>query len=194
MVHWPRNRFVAHFLGRSGALAFPAGLRYFAAMDQARVPAIFSPRIEAVTVRAFGRLLAVVVGAICLALLVTAARLTPSPTGMGTHTQLGLDQCQFALRTGIPCPSCGMTTSFAWFARGNFPASFYVQPMGALLALGTAVTFWAAVYIAVTGRSIYRLLPLGPSRYYVPLFMALAIAAWAWKIFIHLHGIDGWHS
>jgi Protein of unknown function (DUF2752) len=175
-------------------LAFPAGLRYFAAMDQTRVPAIFSPRIEAVTVRAFGRLLAVVVGAICLALLVTAARLTPSPTGMGTHTQLGLDQCQFALRTGIPCPSCGMTTSFAWFARGNFPASFYVQPMGALLALGTAVTFWAAVYIAVTGRSIYRLLPLGPSRYYVPLFMALAIAAWAWKIFIHLHGIDGWHS
>jgi hypothetical protein len=158
------------------------------------VPSIFSPRLEPVPVPWWGRLLAILISSACLFLLVTATRLTPSPSGMGTHTQLGLDQCQFALRTGVPCPSCGMTTSFAWFARANFPASFYVQPMGALLALAATMTFWAAFYVALSGRSVYRLIMLGPTRYYVPLFMALAIAAWAWKIFIHLHGIDGWRS
>lgn len=158
------------------------------------VPLIFSPRIEPVAVGIWGRILSLIISAACLGLMITAARLAPSPTGMGTHTQLGLDQCQFALRTGLPCPSCGMTTSFAWFARGNFPASFYIQPMGAMLALSAIVTFWAGLYIALTGRSVYRLLALGPSRYYVPLFMALAVAAWAWKIFIHLQGIDGWRS
>src|SRR5580693_7081923 len=163
-------------------------------MSYTAVPPIFSPRLERADVRPLGRLVALLISLGCLTLMIVAARLTPSPTGMGTHTQLGLDQCQFALRTGLPCPSCGMTTSYAWFARGNFPASSYVQPMGALLALATIVTFWAALYVAVTGRSIYRLIALGPSRYYVPLFMALAVAAWAWKIFIHLHGIDGWRS
>ena len=156
------------------------------------IPAIYSPRVDRVTVGFLGRLLALTISAACLTVMVVATLLIPSPTGMGTHTQLGLDQCYFALRTGIPCPSCGMTTSYSWLARGNFPASFYVQPMGAVLGLATIVTFWAALYIAATGRSIYRLIALGPTRYYVPTIVALAIAAWAWKIFIHLHGIDGW--
>jgi len=175
-------------------LAIGSTLRYFAAMTAPTIPVIFSPRVEPVRVGPWGRVLSLGVCAFCLWLMITAIRLTPSPTGMGTHTQLGLDECQFALRTGLPCPSCGMTTSFAWFARANFPASVYVQPMGFLLALATVVTFWAGFYIVMTGRSVYRLVSLGPSRYYVPLFMTLSIAAWAWKIFIHLHGIDGWRS
>ncbi len=85
-----------------------------------------------------------------------------------------------------------MTTSYAWFARGNFLASFYVQPMGFLLALLTVVAFWMGLYVALTGRAVYRLLARGPSRYYVPGLLVWAIIAWGWKIFIHLHGIDGW--
>jgi hypothetical protein len=167
---------------------------YFAGMSLQAVPPIFSPRIEAVQVGIWGRILSLGISAACLGLMIVAVKLTPNPNGMGTHTQLGLDECQFALRTGLPCPTCGMTTSFAWFARGNLAASVYVQPMGAFLAVMTVAIFWAGVYIGLTGRSIYRLIALGPTRYYVPLFMALAVAAWAWKIFIHLHGIDGWRS
>ena len=158
------------------------------------VPPIFSPRIERVVVGLYGRVVAFLVSFACLSLMIVAAHLTPNPSGMGTHTQLHLDQCQFALRTGLPCPSCGMTTSFAWLSRGNFPAAIYVQPMGAMIALAAIVTFWAGLYIAATGRAVYRLLSLGPSRYYVPGIVALAVLAWAWKIFIHLHGIDGWRS
>lgn len=167
--------------------------RYFDAMQQTLAPPIYSPRVERVSLRPWQRATSLLISIACAAVMVTAARLTPSPTGMGTHTQLGLDQCAFALRTGLPCPTCGMTTSFSWFARGNIPASFYIQPMGAVLALLTVATFWAALYIALTGRSVYRLMAMGPTRYYVPVFAGLAIAAWGWKIYIHLHGIDGWH-
>jgi len=158
------------------------------------VPPIYSPRLEKAIVSPGGRLLALLVSAACLAVLVTASQLPPSPTGIGTHTSLGLDECQFAQRTGIPCPTCGMTTSFAWFARGNLAASFYVQPMGGLLAALTAAAFWTGLYIALTGRAVHRLIRFLPGRYYVALLLSWATIAWAWKIFIHLSGIDGWHG
>jgi hypothetical protein len=85
-----------------------------------------------------------------------------------------------------------MTTSFAWFARGNLAASFYIQPMGCVLAILCAAGFWIGLYIAMTGRPAHRLL----KRFnQTPLLIGLALfglAAWGWKIFIHLHGLDGW--
>src|SRR5205085_6174191 len=41
------------------------------------------------------------------------------PLAMGTHRQLGLPPCNFQRLTGLPCPSCGMTTSFALLVRGD---------------------------------------------------------------------------
>jgi len=64
-----------------------------------------------------------------------ARQLEPDPRGFGTHTQLGLAPCAFALVTGHPCPTCGMTTSFAWFARGRFDRSWRANPAGSVLAL-----------------------------------------------------------
>jgi hypothetical protein len=138
------------------------------------------------------RLLAAAVALSCAVVLIIAARLVPSPTGVGTHTAMGLVRCEFLARTGIPCPSCGMTTSFSHFAHGNILASIYVQPMGAALALLTAAGFWVSLYIAITGKPALRLMRLIPARYYLLPLMFLAVAAWGWKIFIHLHGIDGW--
>ncbi len=55
------------------------------------------------------------------------------------------------------------------------------------------MTFWAALYIAFTGRPVHRLLRVARWSYYlVPLFAA-AMLAWVWKIYIHLHHLDGWH-
>ena len=130
--------------------------------------------------------------ALALAVLITAARVAPSPSGMGTHLELGLQRCGFLSRTGLPCPSCGMTTSFAHFVRGNPAASAYVQPMGFVLALLAGLTVWAGAYVAVTGRPAYRLLRALPGVAVVLTLFGLAIAAWAWKILIHVRGIDGW--
>jgi Protein of unknown function (DUF2752) len=138
------------------------------------------------------RLIALAIALADLAVLIMAASLPPSHSGVATHRGLGLPPCEFMLRTGLPCPSCGMTTSFAWFVRGNLAASLYVQPMGTLLAALTCGCIWASLYIAITGRPIYRLLELAPGRYlYLPL-LVIGVAAWAWKIFIHLTGRDGW--
>ncbi|MDP9174021.1 MAG: DUF2752 domain-containing protein [Planctomycetota bacterium] len=158
------------------------------------VPTIYSPRTPAVRLNAGHRVLALVISLTCIGLLTTAAGLTPSPGGMGTHTALGLAPCAFAERTGLPCPSCGMTTSFAWFARGNLIASFYIQPMGMLLAVLATAAFWIGFYEALTGRAMHRLLLFIPVRYYIVPLLSIAIIAWAWKIFIHTHGIDGWHT
>ena len=161
-------------------------------MDQP-VPIIFTPSVQRPAVPLTGRLGAAGIALATLTVMVMAVRLPPNPEGVGTHRTMGFARCEFLSRTGLPCPSCGMTTSFAWFVRGNWIASFYVQPMGFVLALLTGAVFWAAVYIAVTGRAIHRLLGQLPTVYLVSALMGFAIAAWAWKIFIHLRGIDGWH-
>ena len=140
-----------------------------------------------------GRMIALSVSLACLGLLATAVMLPPNRAGVATHTALGFDDCQFLVTTGIPCPSCGMTTSFAWFVRGNFLASLYVQPMGTLLAAAAGMAFWGGLYIATTGKPVYRrLLAELPPVYYVIVPLGVAIAAWAWKIFIHVRGVGGW--
>jgi hypothetical protein len=64
------------------------------------------------------------------AVLIIARILQPSAQGIGTHEQMGLPPCAFHHLTGIPCPSCGLTTSFAYAARLDFIASLTTQPFG----------------------------------------------------------------
>jgi hypothetical protein len=157
-----------------------------------QVSAIYAPRGTAQAISPLSRIGAGLIAAACLTVLIIARILSPSPSGVGTHTAMGLQRCEFLDRTGIPCPTCGMTTSFAHFARGNIAASLYVQPMGTVLATLTAATVWIALYTALTGESVLRLLQILPARYYFLPLMFFAVAAWGWKIFIHLRGIDGW--
>ena len=128
----------------------------------------------------------------CGSVLVVAAYLTPSRSGVATHTALGFNNCALLTLTKVPCPTCGMTTATSWFVRGHFLASLYTQPMGFVFALLTATTFWVSLYIAVTGRPSHRLLSRLPIQRVLLAFLAFAIAAWAWKIFIHLNSLDGW--
>jgi hypothetical protein len=98
---------------------------------------------------------AMVLGAIGLAaVLGVACRLEPDPRGYGTHTQLGLFPCMFAQVTGYRCPSCGMTTSFAWFVRGRFERSWQANPVGSLLAPTCAVLIPWLLAGAARGRPI----------------------------------------
>ena len=67
--------------------------------------------------------------------LAIAARLEPDPRGHGTHEQLGLSPCAFKALTGRLCPTCGMTTAFAWTVRGRWSEAWSANPAGCGLAL-----------------------------------------------------------
>jgi hypothetical protein len=140
----------------------------------------------------WARGLAVGVGLTCLTVLVTGMVLRPSGQGISTHTQLGFPPCEFERRTGVPCPSCGFTTSVSYFARGNLIASLYLQPMGFLIALFCAAGVWIGGYIGVTGRPVHRLANQVPGRAWLWFLLTVAIGGWAWKIWIHLTGRDFW--
>jgi len=139
------------------------------------------------------RLLAAGLAVGCLAMLVIGAKLVPNgEKGVSTHTQVGLPPCEFERKMGIPCPSCGFTTSVSYFAHGNVLASIYVQPMGFLIAVFAAATVWVGGYIAVTGRPVHRLMLQVPGKIWLIGLLSLAVVAWAWKIAIHLTGHDHW--
>jgi hypothetical protein len=81
------------------------------------------------------RFIVLVAGAGLLGLLFASRWLTPDPRGLGTHEQLGLPPCGFYLWWGVPCPSCGMTTSWAWLVQFEFAEAFTQHAGGALLGI-----------------------------------------------------------
>ena len=68
-----------------------------------------------------------------------AVSLTPDPAGMGTHRQLGLGGCAILTATGLPCPMCGMTTTFTHLAHFHLLDGMLNQPFGLFLFLGTVL-------------------------------------------------------
>ncbi len=64
---------------------------------------------------------------------------------------LGLPACPFLRWTGLPCPTCGLTTGFALLARGNVMQALRVHPMSVPLFLSVlSVALIAAVGAAGT--------------------------------------------
>ncbi len=105
-----------------------------------------------------------------LGLLGLARKLEPDPRGFGTHTQLGLPSCSFLRTTGRLCPTCGMTTAFAWFMRGRIDRAWWANPAGCLLALLTVPLMVWLVWSAAANQ------PAGFSSISRPL-MVLLVAA-----------------
>ena len=98
------------------------------------------------------RLFALGILAANLTVFAIAGWVTPSPTGIGTHRQLGYPACLSPLLTGYPCPTCGMTTSFAHAVRGQFLRAFHAQPAGFALFLLMVAACGYCVRVAVTNK------------------------------------------
>ncbi len=97
------------------------------------------------------RILLVLMSAGMIAVLATAVWLKPAGQGFGTHTQIpGLKPCSMRqlFNNKFGCPSCGMTTSFAHFVRGQWLQSMQSNSGGTLLALLTTL---AAPWLLVSG-------------------------------------------
>ena len=116
------------------------------------------------------------------AVLGLAAWLDPSPEGLGTHSQLNLPPCGWILTMDLPCPTCGMTTAFAHAADGNLVASFVTQPMGAVLAVATAIALLLGTYTVATGSRVATLFGRLWGRRAAWLLGTAFAAAWVYKI------------
>jgi hypothetical protein len=116
--------------------------------------------------------------------LMVARMLKPAAAGLGTHEQLGLPACIFHRLTGIPCPSCGLTTSFSHFAHFEFAASFLTQPFGFVLCAATA--FSIPFFLIMVGRRVRweSLISSRSSRVLTYAGLAMMLGGWIYKIII----------
>jgi hypothetical protein len=94
------------------------------------------------------------VAAGALGILIVACLLTPASEGYGTHLALGLPPCGFRVWTGLPCPTCGLTTAFALLARGRIVAALHAHPLGLPLFLADVALLTVALRGAALGRSV----------------------------------------
>jgi len=62
-----------------------------------------------------------------------------------------LGPCGLKQKYGLPCPTCGMTTSVLAFSQGKIFESFYIQPAAALLCCVLVIVAFLAFFIAVSG-------------------------------------------
>ena len=77
--------------------------------------------------------------------LVIGAGLKPEQAGLGTHRQLGLPACASLEKTGVPCPTCGMTTALANLARGRIIEAWKCNTTLVLMTMvGVLVSVWAS--------------------------------------------------
>jgi len=133
-----------------------------------------------------GRLYAAGLLAAVVALFTVAAGLHPHGAGLGVHQQLGLPPCGFVTMTGLPCPTCGMTTAFAYTVHGHWLAAARAQAAGFLLALATvAAGLFALVALCTARRPALNWYRINPASM-VWIGSGLFVAAWAVKIVLFL--------
>jgi hypothetical protein len=113
-----------------------------------------------VLLRGWIRVLLVVLALLACGVFAIAIYLHPyaadgTPLTQETHRQLGLPPCTFKFATGLPCPSCGMTTSFALLIRGDVLNSLRANAAGTLLAVLTLAFIPWGLASAYKGRLLF---------------------------------------
>jgi hypothetical protein len=109
-------------------------------------------RVRQIPLSGRDRLVATALGLGLLGLLAVAAVLKPDPRGLGTHQQFGLPPCTFRFIFGRPCPTCGMTTSWAHLVRGQLIAAGKANLGGMLLGIVAVASVPWLLGSAIRGR------------------------------------------
>ena len=121
-------------------------------------------------------------------ILYLARSLTPDPSGIGTHQQLGLTECGIITLFDIPCPMCGMTTTFTHLAHFQVWEGFVNQPYGTFLFLLNLYTIYIGFLELISPNkrhvTFIRMLEQRETWTLVILGGGL-ILSWIYKIAIH---------
>jgi hypothetical protein len=93
-----------------------------------------------------------------------------------------LRPCGFKQRFGLPCPTCGMTTSLFAFSQGKIIEAFYIQPAGGLFCCIAVVVAFLALFTAVFGvyfDFIKRFFANIKIKYILIALLVIIAASWA---------------
>lgn len=118
------------------------------------------PVAEAARLRRLTRAVLLAIAVALTGVFVAAFRIHPydgdgKPRTMSTHTQLGMPPCNFVAMTGKPCPSCGMTTSFALLVRGDVVASARANWVGSIICVLWALMLVWALASGLWGKALF---------------------------------------
>ena len=127
------------------------------------------------------RIIQAFVAAAFLGTLALGLAMAPAPTGMGTHTSLGLPPCGMLVMTGHPCPTCGVTTSFVLAAHGRIGEAFVNQPFGLAVFVCVLGGLLLAIFTLVTGRRCVLLLTVNRVLATVIILAVIAAVSWGYK-------------
>jgi len=131
-----------------------------------------------------GRSEAVMVFLICAAVLAGSWLLQPNADGTGLQNAPPYGLCLFRAITHLPCPFCGLTTSFTLMSRGRVLEALRCNVLGPPAYLLTWLGLLTGTYGIITRRGA---LPrwLKGSRA-AKVIIAIIAVAWAVNIYIHL--------
>jgi len=93
-----------------------------------------------------------------------------------------LGRCGFKQNTGLPCPTCGMTTAAKAFAQGKILQAFYIQPACGLLCSVIVFVAILAFVTAVFGihfSFITRFFAEVKVRYIILAILIIIASGWA---------------
>lgn len=144
-------------------------------------------RVERLPAAVINRVVGLAMALPAWSVLGLAAWITPSPTGVGTHTQLGMGGCMMLMVTGYPCPMCGMTTTFALMAHLRPVDAFLNQPFGPVLFMVAVVFAVVGAVDLVSGLGWWRKLLAVVDRLEQRLALALLVglfAGWIYKVLL----------
>ncbi len=172
----PGGRESSDFTNSSeSALAGPAANNYLSPLSQSPLN---NQQTDGFPIGLGSRVLLVLWSLFLCAGFSLAASLTPDARGYGTHESLGFPPCTFQVIFRIPCPSCGMTTSFAHFTRAEFLQSARANVAGFLLASVCLIQIPWCFYSAANGRLWKINQPLNLMLILVGGISAVAVINW----------------
>ena len=115
-----------------------------------------------------------------LGIIAISLWLKPDRRLYGTHEQLWLPPCASQELLGIPCPSCGLTTSFVLMSHGQPVRAFQAHYLGPLLYTGMFGYLGFLIAFLIRGQRIKMIWPAWVP--YALLFGGLAVYLLCWAV------------
>lgn len=119
-----------------------------------------------------------------VAVIWALAGVEPDARGYGTHEQLGMAECGWPQRYGMPCPTCGVTTAACYLVHWLPWRALVTQPFGAALTATGLFVMANALADLLRGYSFMTRAYSLRLGHWVIGGALLLLAAWGYKVIV----------